>query len=295
MDTLKPLRTEKRLLKARRQLRSILGFYLPIGVIGFFIALAFLGGVIAPHDPVDMQLRNRNMPPFLMSGGSLDYPLGTDHLGRDILSRIIVGAKVSLSVGALSIGFATVIGASLGLIAGYFEGWLGSLIMRVTDSMFAFPMIIFALILAVVVGPSYSNIIIVITLVLWARFARMARAETLKWKVHDFVALAHVAGCSHFRIMLRHLLPNLLNTIVVLSTAQAGWAILTEASLSFLGVGIPPPDPAWGSMVAAGRNYLTTAWWSALFPGLAILLVVISLNLFGDWLRDALDPKLRQV
>jgi peptide/nickel transport system permease protein len=251
--------------------------------------------VIAPHEPTAGNVPNRLTPPMWMEGGSSENILGTDKIGRDILSRIIHGARVSLTVSVISIILGAAVGVSLGLVAGYFGGNLDHLIMRVVDIKLALPSILLALVLATVMRPGFTSVVIVISLVLWSRYARMVRAETLKIKGQDFVARAKVSGASNLRIIARHILPNTVNSLIVLATLEIGQVILFEASLSFLGIGIPPPHPAWGLMVADGRVLVVTAWWVAFFPGLAILLTVLSMNLFGDWLRDKLDPKLRNV
>ena len=206
-----------------------------------------------------------------------------------------MGTRISLSVAALSILLGGVVGTSLGLLAGYRGGWVDALIMRMVDLSLAFPSILLALIFAVTVGASFWVVVAVLGFILWARYARLVRGEVLTWKQPDFVALARMAGCSSLRIIATHLLPNVANSLVVLSTLQVGWAIVVEASLSFLGAGIPAPAPTWGGMVAEGRKYVETLWWVSVFPGAAIMLVVLSFNLFGDWLRDILDPKLRQL
>ncbi|MBI4608273.1 MAG: ABC transporter permease [Candidatus Rokubacteria bacterium] len=250
---------------------------------------------LAPHDPLAGRLAHKLKPPGWLAGGSWEYPLGTDPLGRDMLSRMIFGARVSLSVSLVAIFIGGTIGTVLGLIAGYFGGWTDALIMRVVDIAFSLPTILLALVLAVVVGPSFRTVILIVALLLWARYARQVRGEVLSVRERDFVAQARIAGCSHLRIMFGHILPNVLNTLIVLGTLQVGYVILLEGTLSFLGVGIPPPTPAWGLMVATGRALIVSAWWVSFFPGLAILLTVLTLNLLGDWLRDRLDPKLRQV
>jgi peptide/nickel transport system permease protein len=260
-----------------------------------FIVLAIGADVIAPHNPYETSLRARFRPPVWAEGGSWDHPLGTDHLGRDIMSRVIYGARVSLAAGVLTVSLSGMIGAAIGLLSGFYGGRIDAVLMRAADSTLAFPIILFALILAVTIGPSFANVITAIAIVLWARYARVIRGEVLSLKERDFVAQARIAGCSGRRIMVFHLFPNTLNTLIVLLTLQIGYVILVEASLSFLGAGIPPPTPAWGSMVAEGRDYITRAWWVSFFPGVAIMLVVLSLNLLGDWVRDTLDPKLRQV
>jgi peptide/nickel transport system permease protein len=198
-------------------------------------------------------------------------------------------------VAALSILVGGTIGTSLGLLAGYRGGWVDALIMRMVDLSLAFPSILLALIFAVTVGASFWVVVAVLGFILWARYARLVRGEVLTWKQLDFVSLARMAGCSSLRIIATHLLPNVANSIIVLSTLQVGWAIVVEASLSFLGAGIPAPAPTWGGMVSEGRKYVDSLWWVSVFPGVAIMLVVLSFNLFGDWLRDVLDPKLRQL
>jgi peptide/nickel transport system permease protein len=270
-------------------------FIVSVVILGIVVLMAVFADWVMLHDPYEAVLSNRLRPPFWQDGGNLIHPLGTDSLGRGILSRIILGARVSVIVATSAIFLGGCIGTALGLLAGYYGKGVDSVIMRASDVMLAFPTIFLALLLAVVLGPSLGNLIVVLTLVLWARFARVVRGEVLSWKTRDFVALAKIAGASSLRIMLRHIFPNVLNTVVVMATLQVGFVILLEAALSFLGAGVPPPIPTWGSMVAAHRDYLATAWWASVFPGLAILLTVLALNLLGDWLRDALDPKLRQI
>jgi peptide/nickel transport system permease protein len=268
---------------------------IPSLIIAAFVLVALLAPILTPADPYAQSLRTRLKPPVWEEGGTWSRPLGTDRLGRDVLSRMILGARVSLAVGVLTVFLAGAIGATVGLTAGYYGGRVDALLMRVADATLSFPVILLALILATTVGPSLGNVVVAVAVILWARYARVIRGEVLSLMERDFIAQARIAGCSAWRIITRHLLPNTLNTLVVLLTLQVGYVIIVEASLSFLGAGIPPPTPAWGSMIAEGRDYITTAWWVSLFPGLAILLVVLAFNLFGDWLRDTLDPKLRQV
>ena len=228
------------------------------------------------------------------TGGS-KYLLGTDHLGRDLLSRTIYGARISLIMATVTLGVGGTIGIVLGLLAGWHGRLIDELIMRLVDIELSLPLILVALVLVVALGQSLTIIVAVLAVWIWPRFARMVRGEVLQLKNMDYVALARVAGASPLRIMLVHLLPGTINTLIVVATLQVGTVILVEASLSFLGAGVPPPIPAWGSMVAEGRDRLADAWWIATVPGIAILLTVMSLNLFGDWLRDKLDPRLRQI
>ncbi len=230
-------------------------------------------------------------------GGRWDYPLGTDKVGRDILSRIIHGSRISVIVAVVSILCGGVIGTTLGVAAGYFGRWVDIIVMRAVDISLSIPVILLALVLVTALGASFGTIITVLILLLWAHYARMARGEALSVRVQDFVARSRVAGSSHPRIMLRHIFPNVFNSLVVLATLQVGFVIILESTLSFLGAGIPRPTPAWGLMVADGRELVTSqsGWWMSLFPGLAIMLTVLSMNLLGDWLRDRLDPKQRQI
>jgi len=265
----------------------------PITILMVVLVIpAAFADLIAPHDPFAASVPNRLSPP-VFAGGSWEFPLGTDRLGRDILSRTIHGAKYAASISIVGILLGTVLGSFLGLLAGYFRGWVDKVIMRVVDVSFALPSVLLALALAAAFGSSFEGVIFVVAFVLWSYFARQVRGEVLTLRERDFVARARVAGASHSRIIFRHILPNVMNTIIVLATLQIGVVIILEASLSFLGIGIPRPTPAWGLLVADGRALVVSAWWVSLFPGLAILLTVLSVNLFGDWLRDRLDPKLR--
>jgi peptide/nickel transport system permease protein len=256
---------------------------------------AFFAPFIAPYSPVKGSLSKRLQPPAWSQGGSMEHPLGTDKMGRDILSRIIYGSRISLVVSTLAILVAGSVGTLLGLLAGYFGGKLDMVIMRLVDMSLAVPTILLALVLVAIVGPSFGTVITVISVILWARYARQVRGEVLTIKAHDFIARARVAGASHLRIMGRYIFPNVVNSLIVLATLQVGAVILLESTLSFLGVGIPRPTPAWGIMVADGRELIVMAWWVSMFPGLAIMLTVLSLNLLGDWLRDHLDPKLKHI
>ena len=228
-------------------------------------------------------------------GGDWAYPFGTDKLGRDVLSRMMHGARISLAVSCLAILLGGFLGTALGMLAAYRGGFLDAILMRIVDIKLAFPSILLALTLVVAIGSGFSTVVIVIALLLWARYARVIRGEALAIRERDFIDRARVAGASNLRIMLRHIFPNVFNTVIVLATLEVGHVIILEATLSFLGAGIPRPNPAWGLMAADGREVITSSWWIFMFPCLAIVLTVLSMNLLGDWLRDRLDPKLRNV
>jgi peptide/nickel transport system permease protein len=259
------------------------------------VFVAIFAPLLTPHSAIKPNLAARLTPPVWSSGGTWSYPLGTDALGRDMVTRLMYGGRVSLTVGVLTVLLGGGIGAAVGLVSGYFGGRIDNVLMRFTDAMLALPIILFGILLVVTLGGNMYNVVIAIAVILWARIARVIRGEVLSIKSRDFVTRAQVVGCSIPRIMLVHIFPNTFNTLMVLVTLQVGWVIIVEASLSFLGAGIPPPTPSWGGMVANGREYVDTAWWVSMFPGIAIMLTVVSFNLLGDWLRDALDPKLRQV
>ena len=269
--------------------------WVPIFVIAVMVAMALFAPLLAPYSPIDQTLRDKLLPPVWMDGGSAQYLLGTDAFGRDMLSRLIYGARVSLFVALLALTAGGGVGLVVGIVAGYLGGAVDNLLMRLVDAAFTFPAILFALLLAVTMGQGLGTLVIAISLLLWASFARVIRGEVLALKQRDFVALATVRGCSPLRVMLTHILPNVLNTFMVLVTLNIGVVIIAEASLSFLGAGIPPPTPTWGLMVSEGRGRIASAWWVSLIPGFAITLLVLSVNLFGDWLRDRLDPRLRQL
>jgi peptide/nickel transport system permease protein len=266
-------------------------------ILGGLILVAALADLIAPHDPTT-PVRGAEIfaPPFWMEGGSLSAPLGTDFQGRDILSRLIYGARVSLVVGLMGTLVAGAIGTALGILSGYIGGWVDQIIMRVTDAWLALPAIVFAIFLAAMVGPSMWNIIVILGAVYWTRYARVIRGEVLTLRERDFVKLAEIAGASRLRVIRKHILPNVLNTATVLASLTVGVVIIAEASLSFLGVGVPPPQPAWGLMLSEARPTLMVGqWWLTVFPGACILLIVLATQLFGDWLRVRLDPQLRNL
>ena len=268
----------------------------PVSILLFIAFVAVFADLLAPHDQQIGSLARRFKPPFWLEGGSLAYPLGTDHVGRDVLSRLIFGARVSMVVGITAVLVAGSIGTLLGIVSGYLGGWADQVVMRITDTWLALPALTFAIFLAAIVGPSELNIILILGLVYWTRYARVIRGEVLSLKQREFVRLAIVAGCSKSLIMWRHILPNVINSAVVLATLMLGVVIVTEASLSFLGVGVPPPKPAWGLMMADGKKGLMVGyWWLTVFPGICIMLMVLSANLLGDWLRVKFDPQLRQL
>ena len=284
---------------------------LPIFIITTLIAGAVFAPFVAPNDPVRQDLRARTSAPIwypdcqegetpyqtscVAAKSKNTYILGADALGRGLLSRIIFGARVSLTLAAVAIVIGTVVGTALGLTAGYFGGIVDELIMRITDIATAIPYLLLALIIVVVFGQKFYVIVGVLALASWPGIVRLVRGQTLQIKTLDYVALAKVAGASTPRIMIKHILPGVTNTLVVATTLQVGSIILAEAILSFLGAGVPPPTPSWGSMISDGRDYLGSAWWVAFFPGIAIVLTVLAFNFIGDWLRDRWDPKLRQI
>jgi peptide/nickel transport system permease protein len=268
---------------------------IPLVIILLFVGTAVFADLLTSHSPTKVQLPKRLRPPAWTPQGDWTYTIGTDTLGRDLMTRILHGARVSLVVVALTLGLGGGLGLVLGLLAGYHGGRLDSVLMRAADITMAFPIILFAILLVAILGGGMFNVVVSIGVVLWARYARVIRGEVLSLMQRDFIARARVNGCSDLRIIFVHLFPNVLNTLMVLLSLQVGWLIIVESSLSFLGAGIPPPTPSWGSMIAEGRDYITRAWWVSLFPGLAIALTVLAFNLFGDWLRDTLDPRQRQV
>ena len=276
---------------------------IPLVLLLMVVFAGLMAPWISPEDPRKGNLRARMAPPVWLEGGSMEHMLGTDHLGRDILSRIIHGARISLIVAAVTLGLGGTTGTVLGLVAGWYGKWIDEIIMRIVDIALAIPLVLVALVMVVAVGQSFPSelggqtglIILVLASFFWVRFARLVRGEVLQLKTLDYVNLAKVAGASIPRILFIHIFPGVINTLIVLATLQVGFVILVESTLSFLGAGVPPPTPAWGSMVAEGRDFLAGAWWISTMPGVAILLTVMSLNLFGDWLRDTLDPRLRQL
>jgi peptide/nickel transport system permease protein len=269
--------------------------WFPGAILAALVFTAVFAAYLAPQSPTAGDITAKLIPPVWMERGDWEHPLGTDRFGRDVLSRIIYGSRISLLVSLIAIGVAGTFGTLLGLISGYRGGLTDVILMRLTDIALSLPLILIAVVLVAVTEPSFRNVILVIALLLWPRFARQIRGETLAIKEQDFVALAVVAGRSSAWIISRHIFPNVVPTLLVISTLQVGYVILLEGTLSFLGVGVPPPNPAWGLMIADGRGFLATAWWISFLPGMAMLLTVLAVNLMGDWLRDHLDPKLRQL
>ncbi|NLN07603.1 MAG: ABC transporter permease [Firmicutes bacterium] len=279
----------------RIQLLKNLTFYLPLLILTLLVFTAIFADLLAPHDPVAVSMPDRLLPPAFMKGGTPKYLLGTDQLGRDILSRMIYGSRISLSVSLAVIAITASIGTVMGIVAGYLGGATEALLMRITDISMAFPPMLLALLLAVVFGPGFWTVVLALSILGWAPYARLIRGETLKLRNADFVAQARINGASSLRIMVKHIFPNIVNSLIVVITMAVGMLILAEAALSFLGVGVPPPAPSWGYMVNEGRSVIDRAWWISTFPGIVIGLVVLSGNFLGDWIRDKLDPRLRQL
>lgn len=277
-------------MRLRRDLPALAGTAVVVGAI----LVAALAPSLAPSDPVRNRLLERLTPPMWADGGSARHPLGTDTLGRDVLSRLLYGARVSLVVGLAAVLVAGVVGVAFGLVAGYRGGWPDDVLMRLGDIQLAFPVLLLGVVVTAVLGANLTNMILVLGASGWVTYARIARGETLSLKEREFVAAARALGAPARHVVARHLLPNVLPPLMVVTTFSVARTIIAEASLSFLGLGLPPPTPSWGAMLDEGRNYITTGWWLALFPGLAILVLVLAINLCGDWLRDALDPRMEK-
>ena len=263
------------------------------GVMVFLVVLAALAApLLTPHEPNEQDLRNKLAPPAWQSSGSWDHPLGTDHLGRDMLSRILHGSRTSLSVGFLATLATAVIGVLLGLVSGYFGGVVDTVISRLVDIQMAFPSILFALAVTVMLGASFRNLVIVLAVTSWVMFSRIVRADVFSLRHREFVEAAQAVGAGHIRIMRLHIAPNLVGTVMVVLALTIARVVIAEASLSFLGVGIQPPTASWGGMLSEGRDYLSVAWWISTMPGIALMVTVIGVSLLGDALRDILDPRL---
>lgn len=257
------------------------------------IGAAALAPYLAPHDPLHTDLRNRCQPPLPFPGSGTEHPLGTDHLGRDILSRIIYGSRVSLVVGVGAVSVAGLAGVFLGLLSGYYGGWVDTVIMRLTDVFLAIPFLLLGMAVVALLGASILNLVLVLGITRWTAYARIIRGQALCVREKEFVLAGKACGFSWWRIMFRHVLPNVFSPVIVIATLELANMIIYESGLSFLGLGIEPPTPTWGNMLNDGRDYMMTAWWLATLPGLAIFAVVVTLNVLGDWLRDVLDPSLR--
>jgi peptide/nickel transport system permease protein len=263
-------------------------------VVGLVVLMAILAPVMGTRDPIQQNLAMANRPPAWQARGSLQAPLGTDQFGRDVWSRIVYGARISLAIGTAAALLGALVGVTAGLVAGFYGGKVDILVMRIVDLNLAFPLILLALAIAAILGPSLQNLILVMALTTWMIYARVVRGVTLSIREREFIQAARAIGVGDLRIMWRHVLPNLLAPVMVIFTLELARVILMESALSFLGVGVPPPTPTWGRMLAEGRNLLTTAPWIATFPGVAITITVLGVNFFGDGLRDLLDPRLRK-
>ncbi|HWM06463.1 MAG TPA: ABC transporter permease [Actinophytocola sp.] len=291
--TLPPKATPVKLARRRRKIRLMP--WLPLAVLGIVLIAAIFAPWLTDHDPLRSDLANSLEPPAWQEDGSSTYLLGTDGFGRDVLTRLIYGARISVSVAALSLLIAVVIGSVIGVTAGYLGGWIDSVLMRLVDILLAFPTILVALVVSVAVGPSFQNLVLVLGVLNSPRIARIVRGETLMLKGNDYARYSAAIGVPRRVIVRRHIFPNVLPTLTVATTLEVGQVILAEASLSFLGAGLPPPTASWGVMISEGRALIATGWWVALFPGIAITITVLACNSLGDWLRDHLDPKTRQV
>ncbi len=268
--------------------------WLPIVLLAPVVIFGIFGSLLFPHDPTAIDLLSPRHPPGWMDGGSWSYPLGTDQFGRDLLSRLMEGCRVALIVAISSVFLAALIGVTAGMVAGYYGGWIDNAIMRIADVVFAIPAILLIILIGGAVGGGFTTVLSSIVIVSWVLYARVVRGETLVLRERGFVALAKVANCSDRRILIRHILPNLMPTCIVLATLQAGFALLIEAAITFIGLGIQPPATTWGLLISEGRPYMTTAWWIPTFAGLAITITVLGTNLLGDWLQERFDPRRQQ-
>jgi len=262
-------------------------------IVGLVVVAALAAPWLATTDPIDQDLSVALKPPFWMADGSFQHPLGTDHLGRDVFSRLVYGAQISLTISVLAALLGAAVGVAAGLVAGYLGGRVGAVIMRVVDLNLAFPLILLALAVVALLGASLRNLVIVMAITTWMIYARVVRGLTLTLREQEFVQAVRALGAHDARIIARHILPNVLAPVMVIWTLEVARVILMESALSFLGLGVPPPTPTWGRMLAEGRDYLTMAGWISIFPGLAIMVAVLGINFLGDGLRDLLDPRLR--
>jgi peptide/nickel transport system permease protein len=281
--------------RALRALARNRGALVGLAVVLANVLAAAFAPVIAPHDPLDQDITRRLLPPWWLAGGSATHLLGTDQLGRDILSRIVFGSRVSLLIGLLSVAIALPVGVGVGLVSGYVGGRVDDAIMRLADVQLAFPFILLAITIAGVLGPNPRNVIVILAVGGWVVYARISRGQVLSLREKEFVEAARSLGMGHARIVCRHILPNSLTPVIVVGTFAVAQMILLESSLSFLGLGVQPPTPSWGGMLNDGRGYITIAWWLTTFPGAAIMLTVLGINFLGDWLRDLLDPRLQNI
>lgn len=279
-----------RILEIPKKARHARLPWIPIAIMAILLICAAFAPILSPHDPIEINILDAKLAP----GENSNYLLGTDILGRDMLSRLIYGARTAVFISLIALGTGAFVGTTLGLIAGVKSGWPDILISRAADAALGFPTILVAMIVVTILGAGIENIILAVALTVWARFTRMIRGEVLSIKELDFVTSARIAGVSMPMILLRHIFPNTINTLMVITSLSVGQVILLEASLSFLGLGLAPGHPAWGIMVAEGRSVILDVWWLALLPGLAITGVVLAFNFFGDWMRDILDPKMRR-
>jgi peptide/nickel transport system permease protein len=258
------------------------------------VVTALLSPYVVPHNPIRERLIDRLLPPAWAQDGEWQYLLGTDHLGRDLVSRMIYGSRVSLVVGLASVIVGGALGIALGVVAGFFGGRTDEVIMALADMQLAFPTILLAIAIIAVLGPSFTNLVIVIGISGWVTYGRIARGQVLSVREKEFVEAIRAQGGSQWRIIWRHILPNILSPLIVVATLDLARTIILESTLSFLGLGIQPPTPSWGSMLSDGREYLLSAWWIATFPGVALMLTALSFNRLGDWIRDLTDPRLRR-
>lgn len=278
----------------RRRVRRVRWPIFSGAVLVLFAICGALGRVIAPHDPTKVDLRHSLLPPAFESGGSSSFLLGTDQLGPDVLSRLLSGAQVSFFVAVGAVVIAGAVGLAVALIAGFVGGRLDTVLTRIADASMAFPVVLLAIVIVAVHGKSIAVVVLVLVLAAWPQYARVLRSEVIRIKTQDFVTMSQVMGGSRLWAITRHVVPNIMPTLLVLATLQVGLAIIAEGSLSFLGIGVPPPAASWGNMLADGRTYLETAWWLPVLPGLALSMTVLAANLMGDWLRHALDPATRR-
>ncbi len=262
-----------------------------LGLLAIYVFVAVLAPWIVPHNPLRQILLLRLRPPLTYSPSAGWFLLGTDDVGRDLLSRVVDGARASLMVGALSVSVSLLSGTVFGLLAGWFRGWIAIVVMRIVDIVLSIPAILLAVLTVAVLGPSFANLILVLGLTRWPRYTRVAYAQTLQVATLPYIRAAEMAGAHAPRILLRHILPNIAGPLMVVATTEFGLMILFEAGLSFLGLGIQPPYPSWGSIMSEGQNYVASAWWMTVFPGICLFGVVLCVNLLGDWLRDRLDPR----